>query len=507
MNRPEISERDVRFGLRLNIFAASIGIFWFATINGLPLIMMLEALGATGVMIGMISMLTQAAMLIQIPAALIADRLTYRKPFWMSTTFTARLIWIIPAALMLFSDFSPLLIAVATLVTVGVSALLAQSSSPCWWSWTADLLPDEMRSRFWSIRQGTCMAGTLLAFGICGWFLDRFPGGSHTGFGVILLVCACAGMIEVSFYRYVAEPAAVPVPKGIPLKTRLITPLRNRNFRNFTFVLATWLFGVGLVGPFALVYLRQEFNTPYTDLAVTQIATQLGSIVAAFGSVGLIRRFGIRNFGIVMTALAPLTSIAWFFISSAPVAAGGLHIPHYLLLITINSLFTGSVFASLGVYQVNMLTAIVPQGGRTTAMAMHWSIAGLFSALAPVAAGAVKDFFAAQPLSFSLSTGEKFSFYHILLILHAALIWLIALPLACRVERVAADPSLTRTLARIFVINPLRMTREIYGFNGAIISAIGSETRKRVKKSAVKTRRIVRNIMRDSTHHDLPPEA
>ncbi|MFA5688952.1 MAG: MFS transporter [Kiritimatiellales bacterium] len=503
MNQPAhgLSDAQIRKGLRINIFAAGIGIFWFATINGLPLIMILEALGATGVMIGMISMLNQAAMLIQIPAALIADRLTYRKPFWMSTSGLARLIWIIPA-LLLFLPLSKLTIAGVALITVGISALLTQSSSPCWWSWMADMIPDERRNRFWSLRQGTCMTGMLITFALCGWFFDLFPAGAQTGFGIFLFAAAIFGTVEILLYYNVAEPAVRKVPKGIPIRHRILAPLKNRNFRNFTLLLAVWLFGVGLVGPFAMVYLRQEFDTPYTGLAVIQISIQLGSVIAAFGSVALIRRFGIRNFGILTTALAPLTSIAWFFISTAPAAYG---LPQYLILITLNSLFNGSVFASLGVYQVNMLTAIVPRNGRTTAMAMHWSIAGIFSALAPIIAGAIKDGLAGCKIALTLSGDVNCSFYHVLLILHAGLIWSIALPLARSIDR-DTDVRLGKTLTHIFIINPLRMTRDFYGFNGAVLSAIGSKTRKTIIQSATKTRRTIRKIMRDSSHHNLPPE-
>ena len=49
---------------------------------GIPLSMFLEALGATGVQIGLAVTVQQVAMIVQIPSALIAGRLKTRKRIW-----------------------------------------------------------------------------------------------------------------------------------------------------------------------------------------------------------------------------------------------------------------------------------------------------------------------------------------------------------------------------------------------------------------------------------------
>ncbi|MFA7256401.1 MAG: MFS transporter [Kiritimatiellales bacterium] len=506
---PEFTEPQIRTGLRINIVAASFGMVWFGITQGLPLIMMMTALGASGVMIGMISMLNQLAMLIQIPASLLADRLTYRKPFWFTTCMIARVIWLIPALLMLFWKGESHTIIHGTLIVVGVSALLIQSSAASWWSWMADLIPDPMRSRFWNIRQGTCTSAMLITFGIAGWYLDRFPAGVYTGFGIVLLVGSIFGTLDILIHGRVPEPASTPGRPGVPLLERLVRPLRDRNFRTFTLVMCIWFFGLGLIGPFTMVYLKQQFHALYRQLSWIQMAGLLGSIGTSFYAGKLIGRAGIRTFGIIMMLMAPLFSTVWFFINPSMMHISlpfdlSISCPHFVALMVCSSLLGGSVYAAVGIYQLNMLTSIVPREGRTTSMAVHWFLIGLASATAPVLAGWIKDQLALHPVALTLPYGTGFAYMHVLLILHAALIWLIALPLTRKLTAVETDMSVVKALSHIFITNPLRMARDIYGFNGVIIASV-EKTKDIVIQSAEFAKDAVQKFLRnnkdDSENH------
>jgi MFS family permease len=497
----EFTEHQVRAGLRVNIFAAGFGIVWFVIVQGLPLIMMLEALGASGVLIGMISMLNQAAMLIQIPASLLADKLIHRKRFWFITVLLARLLWLLPAVMILLLKDSPHVIIVSTLTIVGLSAILIQSSASSWWSWMADLIPDSLRSRFWNIRQGVCTTVMLLILGLAGWFLDLFPTGNFTGFGVLLLLGALSGILESIIHLRVPEPSATPAPAGISLMERIIRPLRDRNFRTFTLIMCVWFFGLGLIGPFTMVYLKQSFGALYSHLSVIQMAGLLGSIATSFYAGKLIRRTGIRTFGIVMLLLSPLFNIVWFVIdhSTATLTVpflGAFDVPRFVVLIVYSSLLAGSVYAAVGMYQLNMLTSIVPRDGRTIAMAMHWFLIGTVSAVAPLIAGKIKDLLELHPAPLSLYHGTPFSYLHLLLILHTLLIWGVALPMARKLKSVETDMTVVKALSHIFITNPLRMARDVYGFNGVIIASV-EKTRNIVRQSAGLAKDTVQKLLRN----------
>lgn len=483
---PEFTESQIRTGLRINILSGGFGMVWFVVVQGLPLIMLLEALGATGVMIGMISMLNQAAMLVQIPASLLADKLVRRKRFWFITVLLARLVWLLPAVMLLVWKGSHHAIIASTLTVVGCSAILIQSSASSWWSWMADLIPDHLRSRFWNVRQGVCTTVMLIALGLAGWFLDLFPGGNFTGFAILLLLGTLFGALEGLIHLRVPEPAATPAPAGTSPLERLIRPLRDSHFRYFTLIMCVWFFGLGLIGPFTMVYLKQDFGALYSHLSIIQMVGLLGAIGTSFYAGRLIQRIGIRTFGIVMLLLAPLFHIAWFFIDhssfnlSIPFM-GVFTIPRFVFLIVVNSLLAGSVFAAVGIYQLNMLTTIVPRDGRTIAMAMHWFLIGAISAVAPLIGGWIKDLLVEHPVHLSLYHGTPLSYMHLLLILHASLIWLLALPLARKLESVPTDMTVVKALSHIFVANPLRMARDIYGFTGIVFGQLKDRGLPRIK--------------------------
>jgi hypothetical protein len=105
-------------------------------------------------------------------------------------------------------------------------------------------------------------------------------------------------------------------------------------------------------------------------------------------------------------------------------------------------------------------------------MAMHWFLIGTVSAAAPLIAGRIKDLQELHPVPLSLCHGIPFSYLHLLLILHAMLIWLVALPMARKLKSVETDLSVVTFLSRIFITNPLRMARDVYGFNGVIIASV-----------------------------------
>jgi MFS family permease len=494
----EFSERQIVAGLRLNIAAGCCGMVWFAVTQGLPVVMMMEALGASGVMIGMISMLNQIAMLIQVPAAFMADRLTYRKRFWFATCLIARSIWLFPALLMLSGKGDARMTIAGTLIAVIISAMLTQSSAASWWSWMADLIPDNMRSRFWSIRQGACTAAMLLTFAFAGWFLDLFPKGNAFGFGVLLLAATLFGCVDILIHSRVPEPAAAPGPQGIPLMERLLHPLRDHNFRTFTLVMCVWYFGLGLIGPFTMVYLKQSFEALYSHISIIQMAGLFGSIGTSFYAGRLIGRTGIRSFGILMMLLAPVFHSVWFFINPEVIRVGlssGLSVscPHFVVLMTCTSLLSGSVYAAVGIYQLNTLTSIVPREGRTISMAVHWCLIGMASATAPVLGGLIKDLLATYPVALTLPYGTGFSFLHVLLPLHAGLIWFVALPLTRKLTAVEADMTVVKALSHIFITNPLRMARDIYGFNGTAVATI-NRAKEAMTMSAEKARGTVTKL-------------
>src|ERR1019366_6790141 len=206
------------------------------------------------------------------------------------------------------------------LLVLAVSSVLAQTATPYWYSWMADLVPQQASARFWSRRQSWTMVAYLGATIAIGYLLDVFPdprepGGSMHGFMIVFLVGAAFGTADIIIHMSVPEPRAAPSLAGTPVWERLVAPLRIPDFRWLTLAMGAWSFAIGLVASFGVIYLRREFGLSYVELSAISIAASIGAILAGFQTGYVIDRLGARAYTAVLLLTAPLTGLVWFFLN------------------------------------------------------------------------------------------------------------------------------------------------------------------------------------------------
>lgn len=468
----QISEKETQVSLRNTTIASALGLFFFMIVQNGPIPLMLEKLGAGGIAIGLSATLFQLGMLAQIPAAFITERLASRKLFWVATTAVARALLAIPGIFLLFFPDQQSAIIWLTLLCIGIYSFLAQSGAPAWFSWMADLIPDSMRTSFWAKRQGVVMIASVFSVALTGWFLDLFSENSLAGFGWILIFAALMGVLDVVGHWFVAEPVAKPTNRARSITQRIMDPLKERDFLYFTLSMCVWFFGLGFFSPFLNVYLKATFGITYTHLSLIQLTGMLSSVVASFIGGRLIERMGLRTYGLAMVVAAPLFSSVWFFLngdSTGLIPFVGM-VPQPVMVLSISSLIAGGVYAAVGMLQLNLLSTLAPDKGRTMAMAVHWTLIGIVSSFGPIAGGWIKDYFAANPIDLQLYAGTQFCYFHIILILHAILIWAVMIPLLFKIQKKDGEWPLNQAVIDIFIFTPLRSVRNAYNFNLAISS-------------------------------------
>jgi MFS family permease len=484
VGRP-LSEREVRSSLRTNIVAGSLGMWWAAATFGMPLPMLMESLGATGVLIGLVTTVRQITMLAQIPGAVYCERLAERKRFWAITAILHRAVWFLPALLpWMFPAMDPRL-PVLIVFTVALSDLLANAGTASWFSWMAELVPERTAGKFWGTRQSVLTASGLVAAAAMGWVLDAFPapsepGGGFVGFSIVFAIAASLGIADIVLHLRVSEPRPTPAPRHRPLAERLIAPLRDADFRRLTFAMGAWNFSVGLAGSFGAIYLKRDFGVSYSQLSWLFIAASLGAVVSGFVIGYLVDRLGARAMATILMAVAPLCGLSWFLVGSGDVeirmpGLQVLQIPQPIFVQLFAHLIAGALYSGVVLCQVRLATGLAPAQGRTLSMAVHWSLVGLTAALGPVCAGAVMDAVDRSPLPWRLPTGVGWSFFHVLVLLHLASAWALALPLMARLRTRKGDIPVGTALARIMVGNPLQSVRNLYTIYAA--SAPASKAR------------------------------
>lgn len=471
-NTHSISKKELQISMRNSMFAGAFGICFFMIVQNGPIPLMLEKLGAGGIAIGLTATLFQLGLLVQIPAAFFTERLASRKLFWAITNITARASIAIPGIyLLLFPDHQSPVIWI-TLLAIGFFNFLAQTSAPAWFSWMADLVPDSQRASFWANRQGVLMTSSVVSVALTGWFLDLFPENTFAGFGWILIFASFMGILDGIIHWYVTEPPPTPPNRTLSVTKRIFMPLKNRDFLYFTLSMCVWFFSFGLFGPFLNVYLKTTFGVTYTHLSAIQLAGMLSSVAASFIGGRLIQRVGLRTYGLTMVMAVPVFSLFWFFLNGN--STGLLPIlgvvPQPIMLLCIASLFAGGIYSGVAMLQLNLLSSLAPKEGRTMAMAVHWSLIGILSATGPVVGGWVKDYFTAHPIPIQLYAGTPLSYFHIMIISQALLVWLVMLPLLFRIQKKDGEWPLDQAAVDIFIFTPLRSVRNVYNFNLAASS-------------------------------------
>ncbi len=455
-----ITQRRLYGSLGISVTASAFGMVWVAAALGVPATMFMEALDAPGVLIGAVVTVQQLAMVMQIPSALFAERLPTRKAFWGVVATLHRLVWFVPALLPFLLRDHLQLAAAAMVATVGLSAMLGHAASASWFSWMADLVPDNIKGRFWGRRQSVTMFAFLIGTAIVGAILDRFPdprepGGSFNGFVLVFCLAAIFGTIDILIHCLVPEPVPDRRPPPPGLWRRLSAPLRDHDFLWLTLAFGAWAFAVGLVGSFGMIYLRREFGVTYVQLTAIAISSSIGTVLSGPVWGRMMDRIGTRTFGAIMLAVAPLFGGAWFLVADShiPLALLGHRwlVPQPVFVIFFSSLAAGAFYSGVGLCQLNLSGVLAPRQGRTLAMAVHWTLVGLLGAGGPILGGYLMDLLSSYPPPVRLPSGAPASFLHVLVIAHAAIIWLVVLPLLVRIRKRGGELSL-----RCLVGNPLR---------------------------------------------------
>lgn len=463
-----ITRRQLRLGLGISVLASACAMPWVAVALGMPLTMLMESLGGRAVMVGLIVTLQQLATVAQIPAALLAERLPNRKPLWFVSALLHRALWFVPVFLLLLPDPRLQWVRIVLLVLIAISSLSGQMSAPLWLSWMGDLVPERLRAGFWGKRQTVVMLIHLPAVYVVGRILDFYPdpragGGSFRGFQMVFLMAAVCGMADILIHTLVAEPRQKRVSQREAWWQRSLAPLRQPDFRWATLAFGGWMFSVGLVGSFSILYLTRVFGVNYSALSATLISASIGTALAGVCWGHLMQLMGTRTFCVLMLLLAPLLGVPWFFMQAGDIVIPVLDlvIAQPVAIMICTNLLAGAVYSGVGLSQLDMLVAITQPARRTMSMAVHWTIIGAVGAAGPVVGGLLTDWFVSCiDHAILMPTGTRFGFIHLLVIVQALVVWLLCVPALLKVRRLEHDLSIPAMVG-----NPLRAAALLWGLS------------------------------------------
>ncbi|MCA9075243.1 MAG: MFS transporter [Planctomycetaceae bacterium] len=364
---------------RVIIVAGCLGMAYTQLTTSAASIEFLRELGGNGLHIGIFGALPTGMLFMQFLAAIVANRLTYRRRTWFWLTLAQRLIvlpiaagpWLLPEV--------PDVVWVWTFLLVNAANQgLIHFTTPLWLSWMGDYLPHVGLNRYWGVRhlwmQWTAAASMLISV----WVLLGTDLSIRTALPLLVGLGAILGVIDICLFFRVDEPPVTPhvVPNVWEL---LRGPFRSRDFRSFIRFTSFWHFAAMLGAPFISLYLLDIVGLSIGQVLLLWTCSWVGGAIFSRQLGHLAETYGNRAVLIVCIWLKPINMIGLLLVPSDPTTVMIILIPVFMVDAVLNA---GVAIANNGFMLKNS-----PAANRTMYIAAGTAIAGLIGGLTSIAAG------------------------------------------------------------------------------------------------------------------------
>jgi MFS family permease len=284
------------------------------------------ALKATTFHVGLLASIPNLMMsLSQLASPLLTDKAGSRKGLILPVVFVHALLWI-PMLLIPWVLPEPKIWWLIILVTL--SGVFGAIGNPAWGSMMADLVPMQIRGRYFSMRARTVgLVGLVFTF-IAGGILEILKGDVFIGFAILFAAAALFRLLSFYFLSTMYEPApsAVPVP-GAKL-TDMIKHLGSSSLGRFILFVALMSFSQNLASPFFSVYMLRDLEFSYMTFMFCTAANAVSNLLFQTFWGRRTDRFGNVNIIRVASYMMPVIPCVWllndnpFFIMGAQMYSG-----------------------------------------------------------------------------------------------------------------------------------------------------------------------------------------
>lgn len=406
-----IKDPKLREDLKFVTLGILFGIVFVNVTTGAPVAGFARVLGFGDFLYAVLLALPVLGGAFQIFASFVLEQTGKRKLAFLLGGLANRVPWLFVGLLPLFVGNTRALLGpfVALLCTTAVGgAFLAVS----FMSWVADLVPLELRGRFFGHRS---LLGTVasLVSGLCiGWFLDVFR--SVTGFSVILVAAALLGVGDILCFLRVQDP---PMERDVEFRGNIVRffreVLRHPTFSRFLLFAVFWYFAFNVASPFFNLYMIRDLHMGFFQIAlyVQAVAncTTLFSI-RLFGR--LTDRFGNVPITFVATSVASFLPVLWCLTNEA----------NWRGIVLTIQILAGIFWPAIDLTVNNLALKLSPDLHRSFYIAVFNLFLGVFgNALGYLVGGAILESIAPYLAQSIRSLGIRFSPYFVVFLLSTAL--------------------------------------------------------------------------------------
>jgi MFS family permease len=346
-------------------------------------------LQATTLQVGILATLPQLfGAVMQWASALSMDRVTSRRRIIVAGALSQGLLWL-PISLLpfFFGSGEPavwLLIALALLYHGTNGAVV-----PVWNSLIGDLVPPDIRGRFFGNRNRFCGMSTFLALIAAGGVLQVFSGQNQVAWGYLIIFLAALGarLNSVRWLGRYADPPFSLSPEQVFTFRQFVRRSPHSNFAKFVFFVGAVNFGVAFSGPYFALYMLRDMNFSYLQFTLVTAVAVIAQFLTFRYWGDLTDRFGNKK----------ILNICGWGVGVVPIL--WLVSTHLGYLVAIQA-YAGFVWAGFSLSAANFLFDAVTPAKRARCVAYQGLINGV-----SVFAGSLCGGLVANQLPESFSVG------------------------------------------------------------------------------------------------------
>ena len=374
----------VRRSIRLSLYESASSTILTTLAGGAFLTGFLLALGASNPQIGVVAALPALANLAQVFGSYLIARTGDKKRLCVGAVLLHRLTWlaIVLTPLYLFRSELAGIRVWLVIAGVGLASVFQSLAGVSWLSWMADLIPENLRGRFFSNRNAVGAVSAMLFSFLAGQFIDWWNGfRSDTvwqcqGFSVLFSAGLFFGLLGLSSLVRIPTPEKTRHVNASSFWSSLRSPLADRNFRRFILFSSYWGFAVMCHAPFFNVYLINQLRVPFSLIALMEISSGITGVLAMRVWGKLTDRVGNKPLLLICTLGSAFFPAFWL-----------VEGPYAVHVIWFAYIVSGVAWAGLGVNFSGLLMRLAPLESNAVYFAVFSSITGIVTAVAPIVGG------------------------------------------------------------------------------------------------------------------------
>jgi MFS family permease len=272
------------------------------------------ALNATTTEVGFLASIPNLIMaLSQLSAHKLSARAHSRKAFILPVVFGHAVMWI-PMFLIPFLIQDHRVWYLIGFVTI--STVMGAIANPSWNSMMADLVPSQVRGRYFSLRNRITGLIVLVASLLGGLVLQIYTNNVYLGFCFIFAGAAGFRFISLYFLSKMYEPPNTDEKTNGLGMWQMITSLPSSNFGKFTIYIALINFASAISAPFFAVFMLRDLHFSYSYYLIIICTNAVANM--AFQTFWGRRADLAGNLRVIQISsmLLPVVPLMWLFSSN-----------------------------------------------------------------------------------------------------------------------------------------------------------------------------------------------